>query len=292
MKRWWYRLIVPCVCLLLLFGGRVPRTRAKREEVKTERLWQSRGGQELLEVTFFNVGKGDAIFIESGGETMLIDTGFDDTSELLLGELEKRNVSSLTYLVITHFDQDHVGGADKVLAALNVDRVIQPDYKPKSKKQYKEYKEALKERGLEAWHIKRTTALKMGEAELLFYPPQQEAYEEADNDQSLVISLTYGAKSFLFTGDSESARLRELLEQPEFALEHSVLKVPHHGLFSRNSREFLERVSPEAAVITCRDEWKTLSVQRTLRSEGSRIYMTSRGIITCTTDGRTLFVEQ
>ena len=67
-----------------------------------------------VRVTFFDVGKGDAILVETASHAVLIDSGYDDTKEIILDYMEKQEISSLDYLVITHFDKDHVGGADRV----------------------------------------------------------------------------------------------------------------------------------------------------------------------------------
>ena len=71
--------------------------------------------KEALKITFFDVGKGDAILIETKNTSMLIDAGYDETGEELLSYLRQQGGQPLDYLVITHFDKDHVGGADHVL---------------------------------------------------------------------------------------------------------------------------------------------------------------------------------
>ena len=238
-----------------------------------------------LTVTFFNVGKGDAILIEAEEERMLIDSGYDDTSGEILGYLEEQGIRRLDYLVITHFDKDHVGGADHVLEAVEVGEILQPDYVSESG-QYLEYREALEQAGKEPVLVTETWTLSLGNAELVVYPPQQEEYKEEDNDFSLVISMAYGERRFVFAGDSERERLKELLSQSEFELAHDLLKVPHHGRDEKNSREFLEAVCPEFAVITCsEDKPAEPEILKILDGMGTKTYQTWEGTVICQSDG-------
>ena len=248
------------------------------------------GQQEIsrLKVTFFDVGKGDAILLETEGETMLIDTGYDDTADVILDYLEEEEIRDLDWLVITHFDKDHVGGADRILEAVEVERVLEPDYESDSG-QTREYKEALEALGLEPEKVTDTLVLDFPGTECTVYPPRQEDYEEEDNDFSLVISLRIGNEGFLFAGDCEKERLSELLAEKDLELRHQVLKVPHHGREEKNSDKFLLAVSPEAAVITCSEKKEPdKEILELLSQLGAEVYLTSEGTVTCVTDGSSL----
>ncbi len=250
----------------------------------------SQGTLELseLKVTFFDVGKGDAILLETEEETMLIDTGYDDTADVILDYLEENGIGALDCLVITHFDKDHVGGADRILEAVEVERVLEPDYESDSG-QTREYKEALEALGLEPEKVTDTLVLDFPGTECTVYPPRQEDYEEEDNDFSLVISLRIGNEGFLFAGDCEKERLSELLAEKDLELRHQVLKVPHHGREEKNSDKFLLAVSPEAAVITCSEEKEPdKEILELLSQLGAEVYLTSEGTVTCVTDGSSL----
>ncbi len=239
-------------------------------------------------VVFFDVGKGDAILIRTQEHCMLIDTGYDETRKVILNYLAKQKIKKLDYLVLTHFDKDHVGGADHILKAVEVGEVLQPNYESDSR-QYQEYCQVMKEKKKEPVYITETTELSLDDAQFLIYPPQKKEYKEEDNDFSLVISLKYGKRDFLFAGDCEQERLKELLEQKEFDLSHDILKVPHHGRKEKNSEDFLTAVSPEAAVITCSEEKMTdKEIVKVLEELESRIYLTLDGSVTILCDGETL----
>lgn len=245
-----------------------------------------------IRVTFFDVGKGDAVLIETENHCMLIDSGYDDTAGVILGYLEREDIDRLDYMLITHFDKDHVGGADRVLEAVEVGEVLQPDYEFEAK-QYREYMETMEAGKMRPRLVTETLRLSLDEAELLVYPPQHRDYEEEDNDFSLVVSMRYGEKSFLFAGDSERERLEELLGQQEFPLAHDILKVPHHGRAEKNSEEFFQAVMPETAVITCsKDKLPDREVLLLLERLGTKIYLTTEGSLTFFCNGKELEILQ
>lgn len=254
-------------------------------------------GRQTLEnpgirITFFDVGKGDAILIETERHCVLVDSGYDDTSEIILNYLAEQGIQRLDYMILTHFDKDHVGGADRILEAVEVSEVLQPDYESDSK-QYLQYQETMNDKDMQAHLVTKTERLALDGADFLIYPPQQEEYEEEDNDFSLVISMTYGSRRFLFAGDCEEERLEELLEQAEFGLFHDVLKVPHHGREEKNTVEFLSAVSPRIAVFTCPEDMPVKEdICEALKKLGTEIYLTGKGTITCLCDGDTLQVIQ
>lgn len=243
------------------------------------------GALPEIKITFFDVGKGDAILIETAEHKLMIDAGYEDTAEILLGYFKEQRIGKLDYLVLTHFDKDHVGGADHVLEAVEVGEVLQPDYQSDGK-QYEEYEKAMEELGKEPMLVDETMRMSLDGAEILIYPPQRKEYEEEDNDFSLVISMVYGEKSFLFAGDCEKERLKELLGQEEFSLSHNMLKVPHHGRKEKNSAEFFEAVSPDVAVITCSEEKPADGeVVEMLEGLGTDIYFSTDGTVACFCDG-------
>ena len=96
-----------------------------------------------LRVDFYNVGKADAMLITApSGFRMLIDTGTNKAGKTLAARLALEGIERIDVMLITHFDKDHVGGADRILGALPVDRVILPVY-DKESKQLEQLEEAL-----------------------------------------------------------------------------------------------------------------------------------------------------
>ncbi len=247
--------------------------------------------EDELQVTFFAVGKSDAILVEQGESRMLIDTGLDEEAGGILRYLAAHDINSLDYLVITHFDKDHVGGADRILDTLEVKETLEPDYVSDSE-QYLEYQEALIRNQANVRKVTKTEEGKLGDASFAIYPPRG-SFDGNDNNQSLVLSLRYGEKSFLFDGDSEEERLEELMTETDLNLQHTVLKVPHHGRKEKISKTFLQKVMPAVAVITCEEKDQVSGkLLKNLEELQTEVYLTSDGTVICITDGKSLHVDQ
>ena len=250
------------------------------------------GAEAAVKVTFFDVGKGDAVLIETANHCMMIDSGYDDTADVILDYLRERETDRLDYLLLSHFDKDHVGGADRILEEVETGTVLQPDYQSDGG-QYREYMEVMRAQGKAPAVVTQTMELSLDGVEFVIYPPQKKDYEEEDNDFSLVVRMRYGDVSFLFAGDCEKERLNELLEQREFELASDVLKVPHHGRKEKNSREFLSAVRPGTAVITSSKEKPAdEEICGILEELGTDVYFTENGTVTVCWDGEKFEVLQ
>lgn len=243
-----------------------------------------------LKISILDIGKADSILLNIDDKNVLIDTGEDNNGQEILSYLRKNNVEKLDYMIITHFDKDHVGGADIILDNMDVTNVIQPLYE-KNSKQYTQYINSLKKKNLTPITLKETMSFNLNGAKFTIYPPNKTKYKEGDNDFSLVTSVIHGSNSFLFTGDAESERLQELLNS--ISLKHTFLKVPHHGKYSTSSKEFFTAVSPKYAAITCSkkkpaDE-KILSILDALKV---KTYQTVNGNIIVTSNGSSIDIKQ
>ncbi len=212
------------------------------------------GGGETAapEVTlrFFNVGKADAVLITWEGRAVLVDAGTDDAGPMLAEYFRGNGIGALDMLVITHFDKDHVGGADAVLRAVSVGRVLEPVY-PEDSKQVKQYRAALQETDIEAEALEKSVEIELDGVK--FVVDAADRVYEQDNDNSLVIRLEAGERSALLAGDAENDRLNELL-RGNMPLKCDILKVPHHGGYERLSPNFFQACGAAYAVITSSDE--------------------------------------
>lgn len=211
-----------------------------------------------LRVDFYNVGKADAMLVTApSGFTMLIDAATNKEGKALAKRLRDEGVGQIDVMLITHYDKDHVGGADQMLDALPVGRVIMPVY-DKESKQYEQFAQALDahpETVVTRMEIGSELTLETGEEGLqIVITAAHRGFYGADeeNDFSLCTYLTYGETRFLFPGDAEDARQREILA--EYPVRCDVLKVPYHGRLVAASQDFLTAASPKIAFIPDSDE--------------------------------------
>ncbi len=239
---------------------------------------------ENLTAVFYDVGKADAMLLYADGAAILIDTGLNKSGKQIVADLSARGVERLDLLIITHFDNDHVGGADSVLAGIPVDRVLEPVYEKESK-QVAQYREALDAAGLTAEGLTENLSLEIGPLRLEIDVANEAFYgEDEENDFSLVVRLTHGSVRFLFAGDVENPRLEELLNEGD--LKSDVLKVPYHGKYERMNAPFLAAISPKIAVITSSDkEPEDERTLQTLQEIGAKILLTRHGTVEIVSDG-------
>jgi competence protein ComEC len=242
-----------------------------------------------LEVHCFAAGKADAILLTTGASAVLIDTGESGFGKEITAYLQARGIEKLDALIVTHFDQDHVGGAAKVLRAVETDRVLQSDC-PKDSSEYAKYTDALAAAGLTAQTVRRTLTFALDGVVYTVDPPQQTDYaQDPSNNSSLIVSVRCGAEKLLFAGDAEDARLREFLQEGNGTFDF--LKVPYHGRWQTELPALLSAVQPSFAVITCSDAQREDDrTTAALTAAGAQVFLTRRGAVDAVCDGASLQV--
>lgn len=224
-----------------------------------------------LRVHFIDVGQGDSILIElPDNKTMLIDAGPSSQEDELILYLNKifenKENKDIDYFVLTHPDEDHIGGADVVFDNYNVkfcyrpsvftnDEVLnfgfvdveinsEPHFETAITKMYQENCESIV-----TFATDNLLNLKSDcPYSIKFLAPIEERYTNS-NDYSAVIMLEYKNKKFLFTGDAGSNIEQSLVSLYKDELKADVLKVAHHGSNDSSSFDFLKYVKPKFAVI-------------------------------------------
>lgn len=243
-----------------------------------------------LEVLVLNAGKADAILLTTPDSSVLIDCGAKGFGKDILDELAVRGIERLDVLIITHFDQDHVGGAAKVIGGIDIGRVLQS--RPvKDSKEYRSYLRALEKASLQPETVQEALSFMAGDAVYSVDPPKQEYYDKDDsNNSSLIITVEYGHKRLLFMGDAETARIAEYLgSSPDFC---DLIKVPHHGEKEKLLDALLAVVKPRYAVITCSErEPEAPSTAKALSAAAVETYLTRLGAVRIRCDGETLAID-
>ena len=254
--------------------------------------------QEPLTAAFLKVGKADAIVISRGEEALLIDTGEEDDGEKILEYMESQGIRQVQTMILTHFDKDHVGGADHILQGIPVEQVLEPDYAG-SGKQYREYADT-KENAGEVRAVTAEETFSFAGATVTVYPSAltledilDSGEKEYDNDLSQAVRLVDEDNTFWFLGDAKVLRIRELLDTEVLTGGCQVLKLPHHGRYSTETRPLLETVKPDNVVICC--SGKNPPEEETLR-ELERLdipaWETADGNVYAVSDGKTVRMRQ
>ncbi|WP_404405080.1 S-layer homology domain-containing protein [Jeotgalibacillus malaysiensis] len=244
-----------------------------------------------MEVTFLNVGQGDAILIEhTNGEITLVDAGRygSVTDEALQAE----GVTHIDTLIIMHPDADHIGGAADVIRNYDVKEVFDSG-QVHTTQAFENYLDAIEETGVFYSDVIVGDELSDDErTDLRTIAVDAEASDM--NDGSIVLRLSHGEMDFMLTGDA-GIEVEEMLISSGTELESEVLKVSHHGSNTGTSVDFLAAVDPLYAVLSFGNNpygHPHEEVVNRLALYPTDIYATEDGTIIFTSDGDQLTVEK
>jgi competence protein ComEC len=267
-----------------------------------------------LNVTFLDVGQGDAILVSFPlGSLMLLDSGGRSSFDSLEGDeggfvedrigigeaavapyLWRRGIKRLDWIAASHSDADHVEGFGEIVRGFEIGAVLKGAPKRRDRPPSAFDRAAISARA-PTLTLKRGDALDIDGARVDVLSPSLDMPPMSTNNESLVLLITFGARSFLLAGDVEK-EAEALLVESEQRLRADVLKVAHHGSKTSSTIEFLERVKPLHAVISAAKPspfgHPHPEALARLRTTNARIWQTSEcGAITISTDGDDLRVE-
>ncbi|MDO8639684.1 MAG: ComEC/Rec2 family competence protein [bacterium] len=221
------------------------------------------GRSRVLEVNFFDVGQGDAVFIETPEkQQILIDGGPDSTVLEKLGKEMPSWDKTIDLVILTHPEKDHMQGLLDVLKRYKIKNILWTGV-VRDTAEFQEWEKLLKEK-----EIKEGTKITIAKAgQIICLASCSESYEKQmrldvlfpfddlssqtfkdSNDTSIILHLVYKNNTFLFTGDATRSVEKKLLERG-ISINSDVLKVGHHGSKTSSSDNFVAAVSPAIAVI-------------------------------------------
>lgn len=196
-------------------------------------------------VTVVNVGYGDAILIELGGQSFLVDTGAKKAGDNLLRALAARGVKRLSGVFLTHPHADHIGGMKFLAQRYEIGMIYAPAIALDMAKTDKLAADA----GVSLKRLSAGDKVTAASGAVFEVLGPLELNGEDDNDNSLVLRLNAEGLVWLLTGDMQFAEETSLLRSGA-ELKADVLKVGNHGNPDATSDEFGRAVSPSAAVIS------------------------------------------
>jgi len=274
-------IFVLVLALIVVFSG------CQKENKET---LETRAVTGTFDFTVLKAGQADAIFMQTQNHNIILDCGEKDDGDELVELLQEKGISNVDYIFITHFDKDHVGGFPEVMDNVIASNILVPDYEGNND-EYEEYIKTVSNKGLQITSLTEDTNFILDDVLFEVSVPKKQSYAEGDNDFSLVISVTHGENTFLFTGDAEGDRLTEVIS--EFGRQYDFLKVPHHGKHNKNTKRFIKTIKPTYSVICDSDknpaEDETISILEFVESE---IYSTRNGNVSVSSDGKEIKITQ
>ena len=257
-------------------------------------VWQSQP-IDILQVSFLDVGQGDAILITAPNRNqVLIDGGPNKKVIRALGQVMPFFDRSIDLIIATHPDLDHIGGLPDTLDRFEVSAYLAPMAESKTAA-YKTLQTKVITEGAQ------TVVAEKGMRVILAKDTTLEIFSAGtagveSNAASVVAKLTYGDIDFLLTGDAPLALEEKLAYQVGSGLQAEILKVGHHGAKSSSGETFLQKVSPQFAVISAGTENRYghphVETIARLKEVGAEILQTKDlGTIVFETDGQSLNYE-
>jgi len=252
--------------------------------------------RNALLVEAIDVGQGDSLLlITPGGKTLLVDGGgfgggprqapqeFDIGDQVVSQALWARGIRRLDVVALSHAHSDHMGGLPAVLNNFHPRELWVGNNPPVAP-----YHALLDQASALHVHVRSLHAgdtLTLGGAQVSVLAPLA-SYHPGDapaNNDSMVLHVAYGASSVLLEGDAEAPIEDAMLS--EHGLESTLLKVGHHGSLTSTRPEFLSRVRPQCAVISCglrnRYGHPRMEVLEELQAAGVRTFSTDINGATC-----------
>lgn len=243
-----------------------------------------------LEVHFIDVGQADAALISFDNHHILIDAG-DWRGKEVVGYLKQVGVKKVDLIVGSHPHADHIGQIDQVIEQFPVEEVWMTGNEATSQI-FLEVMQLIDEKGIGYDEPRSGDTYKIGDLKMDILSPENLTGNL--NNDSIVMKLTYGKVSFLFTGDIEKSAENHIVNSGH-DISATVLKVSHHGSDTSSTKSFLNKVKPQVAVISVGESSKyghpDKETLNNLNKMGVELYATkSNGTIIATTNGNKLTI--
>ena len=247
------------------------------------------GSNYDFKIYFFNAGKADAIVISNNNKYIMIDTGEESLSSEILSYFKNNNINELEYLIITHFDKDHVGSAASIINNIKVNNVFQSNY-PKDSEYYSNYLNALSNKNIIPKTIEGNYEFTLEDLNIVVNGPVKIYDKNESNNSSLIVKINYKNTNYLFMGDTENARLKDYVSEETNT--YDFIKIPYHGNYLKRLDDLLKIIKPKYAVITSSNSMRESSETiNTLSELGIKYYLTRNGDINIYSDGTNIIVD-
>jgi beta-lactamase superfamily II metal-dependent hydrolase len=250
---------------------------------------QSIASRGNLTIHYLNVGQGNATLLTCDGKSMLIDGGDRNASSFVVSYLKKQGISTLDYVLVSHYDSDHLNGVVGALHAFSVKNILAPNYTTVTNI-YKSFIDTARQKNYKITHPQKGQTYRLGNASFTIVCPQSYKNED-ENNNSIGIRLVNGQNRFLFLGDAATESEQEMLSSG-LDLSSDVYLVSHHGSAHSTTESFLSAVSPSYAVVSVGKNsygHPSSTVLNRLKSHGVKLFRTDvNGTIIVKNDGKTL----
>ncbi|EGT2201768.1 DNA uptake transporter [Clostridioides difficile] len=250
--------------------------------------------KSLLSIHMIDVGQGDSILVQTPtNKNILIDGGDEDSKNIINSYLRQKRIKTIDIIIATHPDSDHIGSLDNVIKKFNVNSIYMPEQSTNSES-YQNLINSCTDKNLAIQYLYKDDVLNI-DNNINIYVLSPSYIQEESNLNSIVFKLTFNNNSFLFMGDAEEENEKEILRS--FELNNiNFIKIGHHGSNSSSSLEFIKKINPDIAAISCgyKNQYghPHKEVIDNLKQSHVSIYRTDRiGDIVFYSDGEIIFTK-
>lgn len=227
----------------------------------------------------------DCTLLYQDGAAVMIDTGTKEDAAHILEVMAQNGVTKLDYLILSHGDQDHIGGAAEIIEQIPVGFVVESGHE-RAREEIQVLNAGLKELGIPVVFPAHTQRFQAGEIKLLVYPPLEKHYNDSNNG-SLAVLVQHEQVNMLFAGDALRKRSEELMliDWPEIDL----YKVAHHGRGNTATGKLFDLLAPKYGVVTAKAADQ--DVLDGAKRNQTEMFYTGNGDCLFVSDGKALTVQ-
>lgn len=260
----------------------------------------NRGTDGYLTITMLDVLHGDAILLQDGKQNIMIDVGHNSNQGLVERKLDERGITKINTVFVTHHHSDHMGNIFKIAGKYKVGRILDNALVNERNAVSVKLNDILRKGNYKNKVLRDGEVVKFGRDlwfEVLapgnFYDT---GLHQNINNTSIVMKMHYKDFTMMFTGDVENPVEVAIANKYGNLLKSDVLKVAHHGSRTSSNYQFISKVRPQFAVISCGDFNKyhhpNKNVVGALNHLGATVYNTNaNGDIVIKTDGKNFTVQ-
>lgn len=201
-------------------------------------------------VYFLDVGQSDCTIVICDDEVLMIDCGTYNQLNTIRQSMHTLKIDKIDYMLITHQHDDHMGSASEIIDDFTVKNFIMPKLTQSNNVDSKSYKNLINtvnDNNINKIPAQDCKSFMLGDALVEILSPSVQSNNL--NNMSVVLKITYGDTEFLFQGDAESKVENDLIYS-DYDIDVDVLKIGHHGSNTSSSEKYIDKSSPEIAIVS------------------------------------------
>ena len=226
-----------------------------------------------LTVDFLSTGKSDCAVICMDDLVILSDTADADDYPAITALLTERGIERIDYIILSHYDKDHIGAAGELIRNFTVGAVLRPDYVEDSD-EYEDMESAAASSHTRDLILTKDYRIESEHGSVLVDPPDRDYGD--DNNNSMLVTVAYRGSRLLFLADARKKRMEEFLSVAEQG--YDLIKLPHHGDSNKPLLRLLRETLPAWTV-------ELLSRQETVEPDLLKLLAELDIPLLCSSDG-------